>query len=232
MATYLLVHGSFQGAWIWQPTAALLRAGGHNVFAPTLEGCAERVGSLRAGITVTSAAEELAAMMFYEDMSETVVVATSSGGLVTQKLALLARERITSLVFLDALVPGPREFVKDIVQRGADAPPYEFTELARGPDAAALRSGLFGDFPADLQDWAVERATLHPIGLSDQAPGELDDFWAERWSAKVIRCTESANPPEAHQRGTAERLGAQYIEMKSGHYPMLTHPEETVALLT
>ena len=60
MATFLLVHGSFQGGWIWQPTANALRAVGHTVYAPTMEGCGERVHALRAGITVTGAAEELA----------------------------------------------------------------------------------------------------------------------------------------------------------------------------
>ena len=29
MATYVLVHGSNQGGWIWQPVANLLRAVGH-----------------------------------------------------------------------------------------------------------------------------------------------------------------------------------------------------------
>ena len=43
MATYVLVHGSWQGGWIWKPVVAKLRAAGHEVYAPTLDGCAERV---------------------------------------------------------------------------------------------------------------------------------------------------------------------------------------------
>ena len=105
MATYVLVHGSFQGAWIWQPTAALLRKARHTVFVPTLDGCAERKGSLRADINVTSVAQELADMLFYEDLHDVIVAGTSSGGLVVQKLAVLARDRIKHLVFVDALVP-------------------------------------------------------------------------------------------------------------------------------
>ena len=34
MATYVLVHGSFQGGWIWQPVANRLRGSGHQVYAP------------------------------------------------------------------------------------------------------------------------------------------------------------------------------------------------------
>jgi pimeloyl-ACP methyl ester carboxylesterase len=47
----------------------------------------------------------------------------------------------------------------------------------------------------------------------------------------VIRCTASPNPPESHQRRTAEKLKAKYLELDAGHYPMLTHPEETARLL-
>ena len=53
-----------------------------------------------------------------------------------------------------------------------------------------------------------------------------------RWLADVIRCKRAKNPPEPHQRRTAERLGAPYAEMDTGHYPMLSQPDELVRLLT
>ena len=62
--TYLLIHGAYQGGWIWRDVAALLRAGGHRVLTPTLDGCAERQHQLRAGITTETQAEELAALLF------------------------------------------------------------------------------------------------------------------------------------------------------------------------
>ena len=82
MTHFVLVHGSFQGGWIWQSTAAFLRAAGHDVLVPTLDGCAERKVNLRSGLTVTLAAEELAEALFYEDLQDVVLVGTSSGGLV------------------------------------------------------------------------------------------------------------------------------------------------------
>jgi len=231
MAHFVLVHGSFQGAWIWQPTAAFLRAAGHDVYVPTLDGCAERKVNLRAGLTVTSVAEELAQALFHEDLQDVVLVGTSSGGLVVEKLAVLANDRVERLVFLDALVPQPGESVTEIVERSADAPPYEMTEFTRGPSREQMATGLFAELSGDLKDWALARATPHPIGLSDQQPGELDDFWEQTWEAAVIYCTQSANPPESHQRRTAERLDAEWVEMEAGHYPMLTHPKETARLL-
>ncbi len=231
MAQFVLVHGSFQGGWIWQPTAAFLRAAGHDVYVPTLDGCAERKVNLRPGLSVTAAAQELAEALFYEDMTDIALVGTSSGGLVVEKTAVLARDRIERLVFIDALVPQPGESVTDIVERPPGAPPYEMTEFTRGPSREQMATGLFAELSGEIKDWALARATPHPVGLSDQQPGELDDFWAQSWEATVIYCTESANPPESHQRRTADRLNAEWVELDAGHYPMLTHPKDTARLL-
>ena len=40
------------------------------------------------------------------------------------------------------------------------------------------------------------------------------------------------NPPAAHQRRTAERLKGDWQELDTGHYPMLSQPEELTRLLT
>ena len=233
MATFVLVHGSFQGGWIWKPTAEVLRAQGHEVHAPTLDGCGERVKLIRPGITIASQAQEVADMMFYEDLRDVVLVATSTGGLVVCKTAELAPERISRLAFVDALAPQPGERVSEIVQRDADTPPMPMTDLQRGPPREELETRLFADLEPELRAWAVERATPHPVEASD-APGELDAFWAQAgdWQGtRVVRCRLSANPPEAHQRRTAETLNASWHEMDAGHYPMLSHPEELAGLL-
>ena len=47
----------------------------------------------------------------------------------------------------------------------------------------------------------------------------------------MIRCKQAANPPEAHHRRTGEKLGAPYHELDTGHYPMLSTPDELTKLL-
>ena len=230
MANFVLVHGSFQGGWIWKPTAQALRNAGHTVYAPTLDGCGERHHLIRPGITIAAQAREVADMMFYEDLSVVVLVGTSTGGLVVCKAAEMARERISRLVFVDALAPQPGERVSDIVQRSASTPPMPTTDLTRGPTRDDMESRLFADLEPELRAWAIERATMHPVEASD-APGELDGFWSQDWQASVIRCRQSVNPPEAHQRRTAEKLDADWHELDAGHYPMLSHPDELADLL-
>jgi pimeloyl-ACP methyl ester carboxylesterase len=229
MATYVLVHGAYQGGWIWKPVAARLRAAGHQVWAPTLDGCAERHHLVRAGITVGTHAREIAQLLFYEDLTGVALVGTSSGGMVIQRAAEAARDRIARLVFVDALALLPGEKVGDIVKRTA---PMESTATTIGPTRADAESRLFKDLEPALRAWALARITPHPIAALE-APMEPTAFWEQAWPAvTVIRCRRAANPPEAHQRRTAERLKAVWHELDTGHYPMLSEPEALTRLLT
>ena len=38
-----------------------------------------------------------------------------------------------------------------------------------------------------------------------------------------MNCLRSPNPPAAHQKRTAEKLGGTFREIDAGHYPMLSH---------
>ncbi len=227
MATYVLVHGAYQGGWIWKPVATRLRAAGHQVYAPSLDGCADRHHVIRPGITIGTHAREIAQLLFYDDLRDVVLVGTSAGGMVICRAAELARERLTRLVFVDALALLPGERVEDIVsRRGA----RETTAVATGPTRADAEERLFSDLDADLRAWALARYTLHPLAAAE-GPMEPTSFWEQAWPATVIRCRRSVNPPEAHQRRTAERLKATWHELDTGHYPMLSQPEELTRLL-
>jgi pimeloyl-ACP methyl ester carboxylesterase len=228
MASYVLIHGAYQGAWIWKPVATRLRAGGQRVHAMTLDGCGERHHLLRRGITVGTHAQEVAQFLFYEDLTDVTLVGTSSGGMVLQKAAELARDRIGRIVFVDALALMPGERVDDIVKRTT---PNETTDVATGPTPADAASRLFRDLDASTRVWALARITPHPIAALE-APMEPTSFWEQSWRATVIRCRRAVNPPEAHQRRTAERLEARWREMDTGHYPMLSEPEQLTRLLT
>ena len=230
MSIYVLIHGSYQGGWIWKPTADELRKSEHIVYAPTLDGCGERSDTIRPGISIAKQGKEISDFLFYEDLNNVILVCTSTGGLVACKVAELSRNRISHIYFVDALAPQPGEKVRDIVNRDP-ASPQITTDLTRGPSKDELENRLFKDLEPNLKKWAIERVTMHPIEASD-APGELDAFWNQKWKATVIRCTLSGNPSKEHQSRTAQTLNADWYELDAGHYPMLSHPEELSALLT
>ena len=131
MTTFVLIHGGFMGGWCWKPTVQVLSAAGHEVYAPTLDGCGERTHQARAGITVASQAQEIAKFLELQDLANVVLVTTSSGGLVAARIAEFARDRVGHLVFADALVPQPGETCADIVipatRRIPWAPPQDRT---------------------------------------------------------------------------------------------------------
>lgn len=228
MATYVLIHGAYQGGWIWQPVAKRLRAEGHLVYAPSLDGCGERHHAVRSGITLGTHAREVAQLLFSEDLTQVVLVGTSSGGMVIVKGAELARDRISRLVFVDALALLPGERVDAIVKRPG---PYDTNDITTGPTKADAESRLFRDLDDRTRLWALARITPHPVAALE-APMEATAFWEQSWPATtVIRCRRAANPPEHHQRRTAERLHATWHELDTGHYPMLSEPEALTRLL-
>jgi pimeloyl-ACP methyl ester carboxylesterase len=222
----LLIHGAYQGGWIWREVAARLRATGHRVLAPSLDGCAERRAALRPGITTESQAAELAGLLFHEDLDGVVAVGTSVGGMVLCKTAELARARIARLVWVDALALRDGERLAEVVQRR----PGARTELAAGPTREDAETRLFAELDPATRAWALARYSLHPVAALE-APVMLPDFWNQRWDATVIHCRRSPNPPEPHQRRTAETLGARWHQLDTGHYPMLSAPDALAALI-
>jgi hypothetical protein len=94
MATYVLVHGAYQGLDL-KPVVDRPRGRASSVCA-LLDGCAERHHLVRTGITVATHAQEIAQLMFYEDPS----ASSSSGrarGAGHLQAAELARDRIARL---------------------------------------------------------------------------------------------------------------------------------------
>lgn len=228
MTTFVLIHGSYQGGWIWQRVADRLRAAGHRVYAPSLDGCGERTGGVRSGITTETQADEVAQLLFYEDLQDVVLVGTSSGGMVACRVAELMRDRIGRLVFVDALALLEGEKIRDIVTRSTAA--AGGGGLTAGPSREDAANRLFADLDPETRAWALDRYTQHPIGIYDQ-PVRLASFWSQPWKASVIWCRRAQNPGEAHQRRTADKLGASWAELDTGHYPMLSTPAELTQLL-
>ena len=226
MASYVLLHGAYQGGWIWQYVTPHLRAAGHTVFAPTLDGCAERRHALRPGITTETQAAEIAELLFFEDLRDIVLVGTSAGGMVACRVAETARERIGRIVFADALALFGGERISDHVKR----PTAVTTELATGPSREDAANRMFASLQGPMKAWALERYTPHPVAAM-QGSVKLERFWDQPWKASVIWCRQSVNPPVAHQRRAAERLNASWHELDAGHYPMLTEPESLARLM-
>jgi pimeloyl-ACP methyl ester carboxylesterase len=230
MATYVLLHGAYQGGWIWQHVAPHLRAAGHTVFTPTLDGCAERRHTLRPGIDTESQAAEITEMLFFEDLHDIVLVGTSCGGMVAARVAETARDRVGRVVLADALALFNGETVADHVKRPtAVTTSIGTTSIGTGPSYEDAANRMFVSLDGPTKEWALARYTPHPIAAM-AAPVKLDSFWQQDWNASVIWCRQSVNPPVSHQKRAAETLRARWYELDTGHYPMLTEPKALAGL--
>lgn len=168
MATFVLVHGCWHGAWCWRPVASLLRARGHDVHTPTLAGCAERHRSENQSVTLDRHIDEVADLLFYEDLSDVALVGHSYAGMVVQGVANKAAQRIRALIYLDAYVvsPGKKGFDLWTAERVAVAR----RSMAEGdafrepftPDLLGIQDPL-------LVEWVRARLTPHPLATYDQA---------------------------------------------------------------
>ena len=227
MTDFVLIHGAYQGGWIWKLVAERLRAKGHNVFTPTLDGCGERASQLRAGITTETHGQEIAKLLYFHDLEDVVLVGTSSGGMVMACAAEQAAERVARLVFADALALFNGERILDIVRRPSAAID---TPLARGPTREDAVGRLFADLDDTLRAWAADRITPHPAAVYTE-PVRLARFWDQAWNAAVVYCSRAPNPGEAHQRRAADKLKARWHVLATGHYPMLSTPDELTRII-
>ena len=130
------------------------------------------------------------------------------------------------LVFADALALFDGECIPDIVKR----PTAVTTDLTTGPSREDAASRMFAGLDDATKAWALERYTPHPVAaMRDRV--KLPNFWQQSWKANVIWCRQAVNPGEAHQRRAAEKLGATWHELDTGHYPMLSAAEELAGLI-
>src|SRR4051794_29851500 len=114
MATYVLVHGGGHGGWCYQRVARLLRADGHEVYAPTLTGLGERSNLLSPAIDLDLHVRDVTAVLHFEDLRDVILVGHSYGGMVITGAADRAADRVGRVVYLDAANPENGQSLLDV----------------------------------------------------------------------------------------------------------------------
>ena len=225
MATYVLVHGAWHGGWCWNEVARELRAAGHDVFAPTSSGLAERA-RLAPWADLTGHIEELGALMYFADLREVILVGHSYAGLVISGAAARASARITRLVYLDAFIADDGQSLYDLLR----------PERRKVYDDSTV-DGLIAAPPPDLFGVTGEPAAW----VSDRLTGQPAQTWKEPLSLpsepplprQYIRCTQG--PLTASFAPFAQRLrdtaGWDVVDFDTGHDAMITRPLDLAALL-
>src|SRR5215469_2989589 len=114
MATYVLVHGGGHGGWCYRRVARLLRAAGHEVYAPSLTGLGERSHLLSPQVDLDTHIRDVTSLLHYEDLTDVILVGHSYGGMVITGIADRAADRVGRLVYLDAANPKNGQSLVDV----------------------------------------------------------------------------------------------------------------------
>src|SRR5262245_44703942 len=117
MATFVLVHGGWHGGWCWEKVIPFLEAAGHQVYAPTLTGLAERASELSPDVGLDTHIQDVVGLLVDKDLHGVILVGHSYGGMVITGVVDAVPERIAHLVYLDTFVPRDGEAMVDVSPR-------------------------------------------------------------------------------------------------------------------
>jgi pimeloyl-ACP methyl ester carboxylesterase len=238
--TFVLVHPAWFGGWCWIRVARALRAGGHDVFTPTLTGLGERAHLARADVGLGTHVEDVAAVLELEELEDVVLVGHSSSGRVIAGVADRVPDRVGVLVYLDAFVPENGRNLLDLLP-GSRRPELEALVETEGDGWALPR---FATAPweeivaetwhvredADLE-WLLPRLRPTPFRHFSE-PTALRDPAAGSFRRVYIRCPGYAHPGFDRYAETARtEPGWTAYELEANHLPFVTHPRELADLL-
>lgn len=230
MATFVLVHGTGCGGWVWQKVTPLLRAGGHEVFAPTLTGVGDRSHLLNCGVDLTTHIKDVASLLCYENLSDVVLVGHSYAGMVITGVAARAPERLKLLVYLDAYVPADGQTESDLWPAEMRAA-IQADEAADGGVRQPPSLDFLGITDPEMAAWVKARLTPHPLAAYNE-PVPVGCAESDALPRVFIHCTDGPTTPVFAPFAAKAKAGGWGVhELATGHCAMLTMPNEVAELL-
>jgi pimeloyl-ACP methyl ester carboxylesterase len=225
--TFVLIHGSWHGGWVWKAVIRRLSEKGYGAHAPTLAG--HGPGATRLLVTHQKCVDSAVTYIQKRGLQDVILVGHSFGGSVVQKVA--EEVPVARIVFLDALILEDGECVLDIL-------PAEFAALVNQLAGASSdntmlipwetwRDNLIQDAPESVARCIWEQLSPEPNQVN------LDKLDLKRYYSLAIpksfiycRQDKALGSGYFHPRMTS-RLGAfKLIEMDGSHEVMFTRPRE------
>lgn len=227
MATYVLVHGGGHGGWCYAKVKRRLEADGHEVFAPSLTGLAERSHLLDPSVGLDTHITDVSSLLHYWDLRDVVLVGHSYGGMVITGVADRTSDRVGKLVYLDAANPQNSMSLVDVA-----GPTLElarpFGETRDGMELVLLPAAGAGAFygvedPDDLA-WMDERLTAQPWACFAEKLVLTNEeaLWAIPQYHIVCEGTLLGRDQRLMERARSE---GRLWSIDTGHDLMITEPD-------
>lgn len=218
--TIVLVHGAFADASGWQAVIPLLQQRGYKVIA--------------VQNTLTSLANDVATtkrVIDAETKSATVVAVGHSYGGAVISGAAAGNANVKALVFIAAFAPDNGEAIGRF---NAEYPSALGAALV--PDAAGfvyIDAGKYRDvFAADIptSQTRVMAVAQKPIFGEIFGQSIPSAAWRTTPSWYMVAQQDRAINPGL-ERFYARRMGAETIEIRSSHLPLISHPRAVASLI-
>jgi pimeloyl-ACP methyl ester carboxylesterase len=208
----------------------LLRERGHELFTPSYTGLGERSHLATPDVGLETHIQDILNVLFYEDLSDVILIGHSYGGMVATGVADRAPERLRHLVYLDAFVPRDGQALFDLLppdararmQAGAqtEGEGWRIPPIPPPPDTSE----------ADLA-WTRPRRVMHPLKAFEQPArltGAIDRV--PRTYVYALRAGPGDTFRQFAERAKSE-AGWGYEELDVTHNPHITAPDLLVDLL-
>ncbi|HXE17099.1 MAG TPA: alpha/beta hydrolase [Stellaceae bacterium] len=231
MTNYVLVHGAWHGGWCYARVADRLRAKGHRVFTPTLAGLGERSHEFGGHINLSTHIADVVNVITWERLDNVVLLGHSYGGMVITGAADAVADKISTLVYLDAMIPSDGQSVFDMV------PP----EILKAQIDGAAAHGGFGIPPTSAaafevnekdREWVDTLCTPHPIGCQSERIKLTGAHLRVRNKVFVLAANWGNGRGFRRYRDMAKaQPGWTVLEMPCGHDAMIDMPDELTEIL-
>lgn len=229
MATFVLVHGTAQGAWCWQKVIPLLKDGGNTVIAPDLPGHGDDHTPL-AVVTMDRYVDAVCRAMATQP-GKMILAGHGMGGAVVSLVAESMPQSVDRLIYLAAYVPASGQTLGDLMQADGDSLLPEAFDAAEDnscitPKADKVAEALFNGCSAEDAQAAVAKLTpqavnpmFQPVEITTERFGSVARFG--------IVCTDdhAISPGMQEQMYTAAGCKA-VVKLAAGHAAFLSKPAE------
>jgi pimeloyl-ACP methyl ester carboxylesterase len=231
---FVLVHGAWHGAWCWEQVEHHLGELGAASVAVDLPGRQGDPQSV-AQLTLESYVDQVVAAI-QASPEPVVLVGHSLGGLVISQTAERVPEKISSLVYLCAMLLHDGQSTIDAAVNDPTSQLMANISLDEGGATSSVTSSavsdlFYGDCTAAASEKAIGLLVPEPI-VPASTPLHVTD---ERWgsvSRCYILCTQDRAISPAAQRAMIASVGVdKVIEMDSSHSPFISQPQQLAALL-
>jgi pimeloyl-ACP methyl ester carboxylesterase len=237
---FVLVHGAWHGGWCWRRVADRLQAAGARVLTPTLTGCGERAHLMAPEVGLETHIQDVVAVIEAEELTDVHLCGHSYGGMVITGVCDRLKDRIASVLYLDAAVPTDGQTMitqsPGITSEAATATEAGLRALA--PDGVAMQ--VFPDVTifgvaagGEDEAWLKRRLTPHPL-KTWLDPIRLTNGGSDGLRRAYVHCVDPVLPmasfPAHYARLRADQSWS-VSTLATGHDAMITAPAAVADLL-